>query len=53
MPLWHRKVAISIHAPREGGDVLLPGNPGIHEPISIHAPREGGDVCGLEMFRLR
>ena len=33
---------ISIHAPREGGDLfppaLLPGS-----AISIHAPREGGD----------
>ena len=35
--------AISIHAPREGGDVThfpdrTPGS------ISIHAPREGGDL---------
>ena len=33
---------ISIHAPREGGDLVQP----VHAPailISIHAPREGGD----------
>ena len=43
-----RHFLISIHAPREGGDVpemvlLTP------EIISIHAPREGGDFnfCGL------
>ena len=40
---WPSGVAISIHAPREGGDdcrtniLILP-------PISIHAPREGGDI---------
>ena len=35
-------LAISIHAPREGGDLL----PMMFLPltgISIHAPREGGD----------
>ena len=34
---------ISIHAPREGGDVNSHGS--IPQPIliSIHAPREGGD----------
>ena len=34
---------ISIHAPREGGDVALAldGREILH--ISIHAPREGGD----------
>ena len=42
----NRIIKISIHAPREGGDlaeaveVLKVG----HIPISIHAPREGGDV---------
>ena len=42
---------ISIHAPREGGDldevVLMPRS----FVISIHAPREGGDfenLCGLQ-----
>ena len=35
---------ISIHAPREGGDVIEDNyNPVL--PISIHAPREGGDDC--------
>ena len=35
--------AISIHAPREGGD-MLHSQPGVFPDISIHAPREGGDV---------
>ena len=34
--------AISIHAPREGGDRRHPWPPLFHG-ISIHAPREGGD----------
>ena len=33
---------ISIHAPREGGDVYIPVKVPPHN-ISIHAPREGGD----------
>ena len=33
---------ISIHAPREGGDILPLLGP-LLLPISIHAPREGGD----------
>ena len=37
------KFEISIHAPREGGDIypafMMP-----LIPISIHAPREGGDA---------
>ena len=38
---------ISIHAPREGSDIVTPGNPaGGH--ISIHAPREGSDVWVLQ-----
>ena len=39
-----RSFVISIHAPREGGDLLdlsLTGRS--HFRISIHAPREGGD----------
>ena len=36
-------MAISIHAPREGGDAGQPDHGG-HTAISIHAPREGGDV---------
>ena len=44
MKYWNDSltICISIHAPREGGDVtgkLLP-HP---QRISIHAPREGGD----------
>ena len=35
--------AISIHAPREGGDPDPAANAG-RRPISIHAPREGGDA---------
>ena len=34
---------ISIHAPREGGDVCSLIVPGDVTGISIHAPREGGD----------
>ena len=34
---------ISIHAPREGGDVLEAVVAG-EVDISIHAPREGGDL---------
>ena len=38
-----RAEGISIHAPREGGDVS--GSPLIASAvISIHAPREGGDA---------
>ena len=39
------RVEISIHAPREGGDLVDPA--GVHKGgISIHAPREGGDGVG-------
>ena len=34
---------ISIHAPREGGDLACVGNLQKSFKISIHAPREGGD----------
>ena len=34
--------AISIHAPRVGGDDMLPAETG-WRVISIHAPRVGGD----------
>ena len=38
-----RQMPISIHAPREGGD--LPWmRPWWSLLISIHAPREGGDI---------
>ena len=39
-----RKASISIHAPREGGDVKIGQNFSIISIISIHAPREGGDL---------
>ena len=35
---------ISIHAPREGGDVAR-RRLDVLLLISIHAPREGGDFC--------
>ena len=35
---------ISIHAPREGGDLCNNKYTQILIDISIHAPREGGDV---------
>ena len=37
------KTIISIHAPREGGDLLVLGWLRWVSYISIHAPREGGD----------
>ena len=39
---------ISIHAPREGGD-LVPVYGDVTSVISIHAPREGGDPWFLPM----
>ena len=42
--LPHCGTAISIHAPREGGDHPIPKNSG-KTIISIHAPREGGDIA--------
>ena len=38
-----RKLAISIHAPREGGDAAMVESLKDQLKISIHAPREGGD----------
>ena len=38
-------IAISIHAPREGGDDADHEQPRLHQNISIHAPREGGDAA--------
>ena len=41
------QAAISIHAPREGGDLLYVAvYP--ESSISIHAPREGGDAEDLD-----
>ena len=37
---------ISIHAPREGGDLVSAAYP-VPWNISIHAPREGGDFMFL------
>ena len=39
------KAVISIHAPREGGDLEACGEDEDEDDISIHAPREGGDFC--------
>ena len=39
-PLW--RYPISIHAPREGGDITVTASAD-KRIISIHAPREGGD----------
>ena len=53
MPSLHTavKLAISIHAPREGGDHTKYYN-AIFFCISIHAPREGGDpVEGIFLSR--
>ena len=38
-----KRVVISIHAPREGGDRSKTPRAGGGQRISIHAPREGGD----------
>ena len=43
-------VFISIHAPREGGDIV-PCVLEQNEFISIHAPREGGDHNGKDTAR--
>ena len=42
----HVQRRISIHAPREGGDVQFHHGLAVHLNISIHAPREGGDGSG-------
>ena len=42
VPVSHHAPAISIHAPREGGDEIIRLQSFCIE-ISIHAPREGGD----------
>ena len=40
---------ISIHAPREGGDIGDDGSNTIAHVISIHAPREGGDFTDEQL----
>ena len=42
---------ISIHAPREGSDVLYNHKGGNHH-ISIHAPREGSDGPSFKNFNI-
>ena len=39
-----RMADISIHAPREGGDIVVVAGDDLRIRISIHAPREGGDI---------
>ena len=41
---------ISIHAPREGGDLLFQRRLNAVLFISIHAPREGGDDPTAEVL---
>ena len=48
----HAALGISIHAPREGGD-LTASRSGFSASISIHAPREGGDCLILWTRRCR
>ena len=38
---------ISIHAPREGGDLVSLFLASFDVLISIHAPREGGDLLAF------
>ena len=45
------KLVISIHAPREGGDLVRITSLIFRTLISIHAPREGGDHGGREYVR--
>ena len=46
------KPVISIHAPREGGDVDYCIDAANSEDISIHAPPRGGDGGGHALFEL-
>ena len=38
-------LVISIHAPREGSDLLHSSTQNGSQPISIHTPREGSDIA--------
>ena len=38
--------SVSIHAPREGSDVLERDDYDVAKLVSIHAPREGSDRDG-------
>ena len=42
-------LSISIHAPREGGDISITIIR-LRTNISIHAPREGGDEVSIRML---
>ena len=41
---------VSIHAPREGSDIIVTGLPSLHVRVSIHAPREGSDTMQTWSF---
>ena len=43
-------IMISIHAPREGGDLSLNCIRVASLVISIHAPREGGDSKDAQFY---
>ena len=45
-------LGISIHAPREGGDMFLRRG-SRHFLISIHAPREGGDLTVKRIGKIK
>ena len=47
-----RSITISIHAPREGGDVFRRRRMYPATVISIHAPREGGDMMRADEPRM-
>ena len=44
------RTGISIHAPREGGDVWITAWARLRLQISIHAPREGGDSKDAQFY---
>ena len=45
-----RDLVISVHAPREGGDLQCRLRTMRAEGISIHAPREGGDSKDAQFY---
>ena len=47
--VYFSATAISIHAPREGGDQAVQQTE-VDENISIHAPREGGDSKDAQFY---
>ena len=48
---FYRHSDISIHAPREGSDIVTIGGSEAIDMISIHAPREGSDHVHTLMMR--